>query len=236
MNARLKEILKKVSALGLEINHALDDGVSIFGLNLSRARASYDIRSAAALKRALILGAHSVLDVGSGGGEHAVAFAKAGAKVTCVDFGTSIYAERMQPNSGIDVVHADFSKWNPSQKFDLVWASHVLEHQRNPGSFIEKLIDCCASDGYVVITVPVPHRRLWGGHLSLWTPGILAYNIVMCGVDISGAQVFYGYRETSIIFKPLRFVLPDLTFDNGDLDVLAKYLPKFVRENSDPWV
>jgi hypothetical protein len=111
-----------------------------------------------------------------------------------------------------------------------------LEHQRNPGSFIEKLIECCSSDGYVVITVPFPHRRLWGGHLSLWTPGILAYNIVMCGVDISGAQVFYGYRETSIIFKPLRVVLPDLTFDNGDLDVLAKYLPKFARENFDPWI
>ena len=110
-----------------------------------------------------------------------------------------------------------------------------MEHQRNPGIFIEKLIECCATTGHIVITVPFPHRRLWGGHLGLWSPGLLAYNIVLCGINLSSAEIFYGYRETSIIFKPLKIDLPALSFDSGDLLILAKYLPKGFSENSDAW-
>ena len=144
------------------------------------------------------------------GGEHASAFADAGSRVTCIDLGTSIYAKRASDKKDVDVLLTDFSVWQPLQHFDLVWASHVLEHQRNVGMFINKLVDCCTQDGHIAITVPFPHRLLWGGNVTLWSPGLLAYNVVLYGVDLSAATLIYGYRETSLIFSPRRVKLPDL--------------------------
>lgn len=235
MNIQLKNILKSLSAIGLEVNFALDSGLSVAGMNLGRAKHALAPRSAVALAHCLKLKPRTVLDVGSGGGEHAAAFADSGTRVTCIDYGTSIYAQHASMKTGVEVIHADFAAWAPPKRFQLVWASHVLEHQRNVGIFIEKLIDCCSDDGHVAITVPFPHRRLWGGHVSLWSPGLLAYNVVLCGVDLSSATLIYGYRETSIIFSPRKFKLPDLSFDSGDLDKLRRFLPKGFGENTDAW-
>ncbi len=189
-----------------------------------------------ALERCLLLKPKSVLDVGSGGGEHALEFMKGGADVTCIDFGTSIYAKLPFKDNGLNIVNIDFLEWRSQDLFELVWASHVLEHQRNCGAFIEKLIDLCAPHGKVAITVPTPHRKLWGGHLSSWSPGLLAYNIVLCGVDLADADIFYGYREISIIFRPKRISLPNLTFDSGDLLLLKNFLPPCLYENGDSWI
>lgn len=231
----MKKFLKSLSSAGLEINYALDPGLSLFGLNISRAKHGYAERSALALSRCISLEAKSVLDVGSGGGHQAASFAASGSTVTCVDYGTSVYAMESAPTNNVTVINTDFAKWTPDKLYDLVWASHVLEHQRNVGEFIEKLIACCRPEGYVCIIVPTPHRRLWGGHVSLWTPGLLAYNIVLAGVDLKDADVRYGYRESWILFKPRKIKLPALTFDSGDLDLLAPFLPCGFRENSEPW-
>lgn len=232
----LKNILKRLSFLGLEVNYALDSGLSVCGLNISRSRYPFSKRSSVALKKCLSVKPKMVLDVGSGGGEHALAFKNSGAEVTCIDFGTSIYASKSRNNDGLNVINIDFLNWNSDNLYDLVWASHVLEHQRNCGTFIEKLLNSCSPNGKVAITVPTPHRRLWGGHLSLWSPGLLAYNIVLCGVDLSEAEIFYGYREISIIFTPKRVSLPDLTFDSGDLLLLKNFLPCGLSENIDAWI
>ena len=231
----IKNYIKKLSYLGIEINYALDDGISIFGVNLSKVKHSYDMRSGVALNRCRKFKPNNVLDVGSGGGEHASAFLQDGAEVTCIDFGTSIYATEAEAKevSGIRLIKADFVSWDIDQKYDLVWASHVLEHQRDVGTFVEKLISCCEENGRIAITVPTPHRNLWGGHLTLWSPGLLAYNIVLCGIDLSSAELFYGYREVSIIFSPIYISLPELTHDSGDLYKLQKYLPQGFGENSD---
>lgn len=232
----IKNILKQLSHFGLDINYALDSGLSIGGINFSRARHPYAKRSSVALRRCISLKPNIVLDVGSGGGEHASAFKEGGAEVTCIDFGTSIYAKNSSQANGLNVINIDFQSWDNNKLYDLVWASHVLEHQRNCGAFIEKLIVCCSPNGKVAITVPAPHRRLWGGHLTLWTPGLLAYNIILCGVDLSESEIFYGYREISIVFTPKRASLPDLTYDSGDILLLKKLFPNSLSENVDSWI
>jgi 2-polyprenyl-3-methyl-5-hydroxy-6-metoxy-1,4-benzoquinol methylase len=235
------EVLKRaaragLSAIGLNLRYSVTPGISLFGLNifLDDRPGSPRQRSAYALDAALALKPVTVLDVGSGGGHHAQAFAKAGAQVLCVDFGTSVYAQgsALQP---VEIIHTDFNQFNPTRRFDLVWASHVLEHQRNVAQFLERLIACCADDGYICITVPDPHRNLWGGHLTLWSPGILAYNIVLCGIDLSQSSLIRGTNEFSLLFQPRRVVLPSLTFDHGDLRLLSAFLPAILKENSDPW-
>jgi SAM-dependent methyltransferase len=230
-----QNIIKKLSNFGLDINRALDSGISLFGLNVTWARKRLSVRSKFALDRCIELKPKSVLDVGSGGGQHAKAFHANGAAVTCVDFGTSIYAQERLEQSGIRLIETNFLIWECKERFDLVWASHVLEHQRNPGQFIEKLISLCNPGGHVAIIVPTPHRRLWGGHLTLWTPGLLAYNVAMACIDLSDCTIEYGYRETWLLFSPKKIELPRLTYDKNDLELLAPYLPKGFRENTDAW-
>jgi 2-polyprenyl-3-methyl-5-hydroxy-6-metoxy-1,4-benzoquinol methylase len=236
--ARLKSLARRIlSFLGLNIRFAVTPGVSVLGFNVfvddrpgpPKGRAQYALQAALHLKPA------TVLDVGSGGGDHARAFVEAGAQVLCVDFGTSIYARAGQRGS-LEVTHVDFNRFVPARRFALVWASHVLEHQRNVGQFIEKLIECCADDGHICITLPDPHRNLWGGHLTLWSPGLLAYNIVLCGVDLSASRLIRGTNEFSILFSPKRIQLPAaLSYDNGDLTLLSTFLPAGLSENVDPW-
>ena len=237
MKKFFKNIVKRVfPILGIEIDFALDRGISIFGINIRRAKRKYAYRSIYALKRCLKLPIKSVLDVGSGGGEHARKFKLSGKEVTCVDYGTSIYADKFIKSDGIERIEVDFNLWQVDKKYDLVWASHVLEHQQNVGLFLQKLINLCSNEGYIAITVPFPHRHLWGGHLSLWTPGFLAYNIILQGIDLSSSQLIYGFKEISVIFKIKKIQLPrDLTYDSGDIKKLKNYFPNYFFEGSDAW-
>ena len=234
---RLKQAARYLlSWLRLNVRYQLTPGIALLGFNffIDRRPGLPKARSQYALEAALQLHPTSVLDVGSGGGNHARAFHSGGAQVLCVDYGTSIYARSAQADA-LEVIHVDFNRFEPQRKFELVWASHVLEHQRNVGQFIEKLIECCAEDGYICITLPDPHRNLWGGHLTQWSPGLLAYNIVLCGVDLSTARLIRGSNEFSILFRPRRIELPALSFDSGDLQLLSPWLPGGLSENTDPW-
>ena len=235
---RIKRIVRFIlNQLKINIRYQITPGISILGFNLffDRRNGPPKFRSMYALDYVKKLNPKSVLDVGSGGGYHANYFKLNGSKVTCVDYGTSIYATESKIDN-LNVISVDFNKFIPPEKYELVWASHILEHQRNIGLFIEKLIECCSVNGHICITLPDPHRNLWGGHLSIWSPGLLAYNIVLCGIDLSESTFIRGTNEFSIIFKPIKISLPsDLTYDSGDLLKLSPYLPGAISENTDPW-
>lgn len=182
----------------------------------------------------------TILDVGSGGGEQARFFADAGKKVTCIDLGRSVYYKENELNSvnnnvheNIDLIIADIQKWDSSQKYDLVWASHVLEHQKNTNLFLEKLLSVVSDEGYLAITVPPLKHTIVGGHLTLWNAGLLLYNIVMAGNDCSEAVIMnYGYN-ISVIVPRRKIMLPELDFDSGDIDRLASFFPDGCKENFD---
>lgn len=228
----LRKIL--LGSLGLYISRTVSPGFNFGSVNIrfQRPNLSYE-RAGEALIYALSLHPKNVIDVGSGGGFHANSFAKSGAEVDCIDFGTSVYAKNSSYQN-LSIRHGDFNAMDISEKYDVVWASHVLEHQRNIGLFIDKLISCCNKNGKVIITVPVPHRRVLGGHLSLWSPGLLIYNVVMAGIDLSESIVLKGREEYSLVFSPKRVELPGcITFDKGDIKKLAPLLPSFINEGAD---
>ena len=232
-----KAFSKILNLCNISIRSSLLPGVSLGSFNFYIDPFSRYIhsRSAMALKECLKLRSEKVLDVGSRSGEHAMIFRRNGAEVTCIDFGTSVYAEKLK-DTDLLIINQDFNYYQSSIKYDLVWASHVLEHQRNIGLFIGRLIECTTKNGWVCITVPDPHRNLWGGHLSLWSPGMLAYNIVLCGVDLSNARFVRGANEFSILFQVKRIELPvNLTYDKNDIDKLSVFFPSGLEENSNPW-
>jgi SAM-dependent methyltransferase len=155
----------------------------------------------------------TVLDVGSGPGEHAAVFRAAGKTVTTTDLATD----------------GDYLALNFAPH-DLVWCSHVLEHQPNAGLFLAKLIRDCRDGGILAITVPPLKHEIVGGHVSLWNAGLLLYRLALTGLDCRDARVkTYGYN-ISVIVRNHRLPLPPLRWDSGDITALSGHLPPFAAE------
>ena len=169
----------------------------------------------------------TVLDIGSGTGEHTRFFRHYGKQVFSVDLG-----------AGADYV-GDFNELTLDRQFDVVWCSHVLEHQRNVGAFLEKIYAAIKDDGGILaITVPIhPRARLLCGHITSWNLGLLCYNLVLAGFDCSEARALQTQFELGLIVRKKRAVAPEIgpsaAFHMPDqLDKLAKFFPIPVGQSS----
>ena len=162
----------------------------------------------------------TILDIGCGDGGHAGGFRR------CYDVTT------------VDLTHeADFRKSYLDvifcKPFDCIWASHVLEHQRNPGWFLDKCRNDLKDGGLLAVTVPPRKDAIVGGHVTLWNPGLLLYNLILAGFDCKNATVMmYGYN-ISVITEKQQIDLPDLKMDSGDIESLAEFFPMDVKEGFD---
>ncbi|MDT0582704.1 class I SAM-dependent methyltransferase [Brumicola blandensis] len=164
----------------------------------------------------------SVLDIGSGAGVHADIFASEGKSVTRFDFGKSrAYTDKN------DVIVGDFVNYEFSDKYDLVWASHVLEHTIHTHEFLTKLLAVSSKNGFVAITVPPAKSEFVGGHVTLWTPALLLYRMVLAGFDCKEAVVLnYGYNISVICpAKRNQMEMNDLAWDFNDIERLSEWLP-----------
>lgn len=195
------------------------------------------MRGEAALTRLL---AHhdfrTVIDLGAGGGEATARFAAAGKLVTAVDLGRSIYFQRgvlagTHPER-VELILDDFMARPRGQRrrFGVVWASHVLEHQGNPQAALARMRELLAPGGWLAVTVPPMKPEVVGGHVTLWTPGHLAYHLVLAGFDCSRASFHAaGYDISAIASEAEQVpaeVLERLHLDAGDVDRLAPYFPE----------
>ena len=132
----------------------------------------------------------TVLDVGSGPGEHSRFFRHLGKRVYSVD-----------ESASADYV-GDFNQLVLDRQFDVVWCSHVLEHQRNVGNFLEKIYAALKDDGILALTVPChPRQRLIAGHVTTWNAGLLCYNLVLAGFDCSKALLLQSFELGCIVRK-----------------------------------
>jgi SAM-dependent methyltransferase len=161
----------------------------------------------------------TVLDVGAGYGLHTEYFRKHGKTVTATDL-----AARFD-----GVVEGDYMKVD-FPPHDLVWASHVLEHQLDVHAFLTKARRETKVGGYICITVPPLKHNIVGGHLSLWNAGLVLYRLILAGYDCSQAAILqYNYNIT-VIAQAKDFELPkDLAFDSGDIEKLLPWFPSFAK-------
>jgi SAM-dependent methyltransferase len=124
----------------------------------------------------------------------------------------------------------DFNSYQFLNKFDCVWASHVLEHQLNANAFLGRVCSLVNDGGIIVITVPPLKHEIVGGHVTLWNAGLLLYNLVLAGIDCSSARILqYGYN-ISVITRANPIRLPELVYDNGDVDRIAEFLSPGLSE------
>lgn len=162
----------------------------------------------------------TVLDVGSGAGLHAKAMR---------DNGKIVITNSLIPPA--DIV-GDFMDIKPEEmpRFDCIWAAHVLEHQPNPGTFLKKCFEMLTDNGVLAVTVPPLKHEIVGGHVNLYNAGILLYQAILAGFDCSKAMVkTYGYN-ISLIVRKQAFELPALTYDSGDIELLAPFFPMPVKQ------
>jgi SAM-dependent methyltransferase len=180
----------------------------------------------------------SVLDVGAGGGEHALEFSRAGKRVDCVDLGRSIYYDNSKIFRSGDVeairfVMGDFFDFTADHTYDLVWCSHVLEHQSDANAFLKRCLGLVTEGKWLAITVPPLKHSVVGGHVSLWNAGLLLYQLVIGGNDCSDAIVMNYNYNISVLVRRRPISLPELDYDAGDIDRLSSYFPRGCQEGFD---
>lgn len=157
----------------------------------------------------------TVLDIGAGAGEHSRFFRLYGKKTYSVDL-----------HKSADYV-GDFMTCDIDRKFDVVWCSHVLEHQRNVGAFLEKIYSVLEDDGLLAISVPMhPRERMVSGHITNWNAGLLIYNLVLAGFDCRQAS-FYQSFDLSLIVRKRPAAGGDVLTSAGyaPVEELAQYFP-----------
>lgn len=174
----------------------------------------------------------NVLDIGSGEGKHSDLFKKFDKNVTAIDYGKSVYFERREKNHFC--VYGDYYTYKFDDKFDAIWASHVLEHQPNPNSFLKKIHADLKEGGVLALTVPPLKHEIVGGHLTLWNAGLLMYQLILAGFDCKNISIkTYGYNVSIVLKKKSIKKYPDLSFDKGDILLLKEFFPDFVDEPFD---
>ena len=109
-----------------------------------------------------------ILDLGYGDGlvfDSLLDFAATnGCSVTMIEGSGKLVEQAQQHANGrANVVHSFFETYSSDQKFDVVLASHVLEHVDNPVDLLNHLSKICNSGAKIVGIVPNSesiHRRL----------------------------------------------------------------------------
>lgn len=133
----------------------------------------------------------TVLDIGSGHGEHARLMRH---------FGKEVFTNDWKTDSDFpgDILDIDFK----GRQFDAVLCSHVIEHQRNVGLFLDKLISLVKDGGLISIACPRHDaNRLVIGHVSVWSMHLLCYHLMQAGVDCSQAQCLEDNETTVVVRK-----------------------------------
>lgn len=165
-------------------------------------------------------GWHTLLDIGAGDGDQAKIFWDAGKDVTTISL-----------REPADII-CDYTRFHVKlgNEYDAIWASHVLEHQKNVNQFLEKCFRDLKTGGILAVTVPPAKPEIVGGHLTIWNLGLLLYNLIVAGFDCKDAWYdVYGYN-ISVIVRKKQANLPKLQYDSGDINALAEFFPFPVSE------
>jgi SAM-dependent methyltransferase len=166
----------------------------------------------------------TVLDIGSGEGKHSDVFKNYNKAVTSIDYGRSIYFEKRDGNH--NCIFGDYYTYEFDEKFDAIWASHVLEHQPNPNLFLKKIHSDLKEGGILAITIPPLKHEIVGGHVTLWNAGLLLYQLVLAGFNCKNVSVkSYGYNISIVLKKESITSYPELHFDSGDIKKMLHFFP-----------
>jgi 2-polyprenyl-3-methyl-5-hydroxy-6-metoxy-1,4-benzoquinol methylase len=112
--------------------------------------------------------ARRVLDVGCGAGDNACALAARGHIVSAVTTSEAEAAEARRCCEHVwvgDVERMELATLAPSERFDAILMSHVLEHLSAPAATLRRLAPLLQPSGLLVVAVP--NMGFWGVRLRI---------------------------------------------------------------------
>lgn len=148
----------------------------------------------------------NALDIGSSHGNHTKIMRHFGLKVDQIDK----YEKHAEINS-------DFNSYDFKKKYDVIFCSHVIEHQRNIGFFLDKIFDTLTDFGVLVISGPKhPAERFVEGHIQSTIMPIFLQNLIFAGFDCKNAKILSiaGIENSFIVKKSKTFNLKERSKSN----------------------
>ena len=169
----------------------------------------------------------TVLDVGSGKGDHATYLRTHGKQVFTYDLQGNYAGIGPEPDFCGEFEDVAFGR-----QFDALWISHILEHVLNVQAFLLKVFSLIKDNGILAITVPPLKHDIVTGHINLFNSGILLYRLICAGFDCSAASVkTYGYNISVIVHK--KAIDIPISAHPYKLPQLIKFFPMPITENFD---
>ena len=147
----------------------------------------------------------SCIDIGSGYGVQTDILRHAGLDVFQLD--------KYCPSAEYQV---DFLEYIFDQKFDVVFCSHVIEHQRNVGNFLDKIYDILSDEGVLILSAPKHDAdTMIEGHLNCFKTPYFIQHLLHAGFNLKdGKYLSCGEIENAaIVSKDLNFNLEDRELD-----------------------
>jgi len=167
----------------------------------------------------------SILDIGCATGALLVSLREKGWRVTGVEISPS--ADYAVKERALDVRNIPLEEINfPGESFDVILASHLIEHLNNPKAFLSETYRILKNDGYVFITTPNIsgfQAMLFGSrwrsaifdHLYLFSKRTFSIMMKNAGFKIEGCRTWGGLaagfapkwlkKPADILAKPFGF-------------------------------
>ncbi len=142
-----------------------------------------------------------VLDIGGALGNHSQIMRKFGLSVDLIDK----YEKKAE-------FIGDFNKYQFQSKYDMIFCSHVIEHQRNQGAFLDKIYDTLKDNGDLVISGPKhPAERFVEGHISTTILPVFMQILIYAGFDCKNGKIMSlaGIENSFIVKKAKNFSLDE---------------------------
>jgi len=141
------------------------------------------------------------LDIGCGDGVHGEILKHAGLKVTGVDK----YSDKADFNM-------DFMSYTRARQmdFDVVFCSHVIEHQRNVGDFLDRIYDVLSDHGVLIVSAPNHSAEtLIEGHINSFIFPLFLQQLIHAGFDCKNGKYLSSIENSFIVSKAKDFDLKE---------------------------
>ena len=137
------------------------------------------------------------LDIGVGEGTHSDIFRYAGFDIVGIDK----YSDKAKYKE-------DFVKFAKQykNKFDIIHCSHVIEHQRNVGIFLDAIYDILDDNGVLIISAP-NHSALTliEGHINSMLFPLFLQHMIHAGFDCKNGKYLSSIENSFIVSKAINY-------------------------------
>lgn len=183
------------------------------------------------LKAALDLPCQHVADCAVGHGNHAMAFLSKGRDVTGIDLSPAKIRHPRYRH-----LHRSFE--DCEIEADMVWSCHTLEHVTDTGVMLRAFRDWLKPGGWLALAVPPsPMEYFHVGHLTLWTPAHLLYNLVVAGWDCREARWYTEYHTIGVLVQKTDDIgMRGRTAMPSEIDWLNQYMPVTIEHEGNAWL